>query len=49
MLALPEELARVDALLAGPMRFFAPFVAYFDPTFGDSPNLTGQRGRGTLT
>lgn len=30
---LPEELARVDALLDGP-RFFAPFVPYFDPRIG---------------
>ena len=30
---LPEELARVDALLDDPA-FFAPFVAYFDPRIG---------------
>ena len=30
---LPEELARVDALLDDPV-FFAPFVPYFDPRIG---------------
>ena len=30
---LPEELARVDALLDDP-RFFAPFVRFFDPRIG---------------
>lgn len=30
---LPDELARVDALLDDPA-FFAPFVAYFDPRMG---------------
>ena len=33
LLRLPEELARVDALLDGPA-FFAPFVSYFDPRLG---------------
>ena len=30
---LPEELARVDALLDAPA-FFAPFVPFFDPRMG---------------
>jgi IS5 family transposase len=33
LLRLPEELARVDALLDDPA-FFAPFVPFFDPRFG---------------
>jgi IS5 family transposase len=33
LLKLPEELARVDALLDDPV-FFAPFVAFFDPRVG---------------
>ena len=33
LLRLPAELARVDALLDDD-RFFAPFRAYFDLTFG---------------
>ena len=33
VLALPEELARVDALLDDPA-FFAPFVPFFDPRLG---------------
>lgn len=33
LLVLPEELARVDALLDDPV-FFAPFVPYFDPEIG---------------
>jgi IS5 family transposase len=33
VLRLPEELARVDALLDDPA-FFAPFVPYFDPQIG---------------
>jgi IS5 family transposase len=33
LLRLPEELARVDALLDDP-EFFAPFVPYFDPRIG---------------
>ena len=33
MLRLPEELARVDALLDDPV-FFAPFVPFFDPRLG---------------
>jgi transposase, IS5 family len=33
MLRLPEELARVDALLDDPA-FFAPFAALFDPLIG---------------
>lgn len=33
LLRLPEELARVDALLDDPV-FFAPFVPYFDPRIG---------------
>jgi IS5 family transposase len=32
---LPEELARVDALLDDPS-FFAPFVMFFDPRMGMS-------------
>ncbi len=32
-LRLPEELARVDALLDDPA-FFAPFVPFFDPRLG---------------
>src|SRR5246500_5963414 len=33
VLRLPEELARVDALLDDPA-FFTPFVAFFDPRMG---------------
>ena len=33
LLQLPEELARVDALLDDPV-FFAPFVPFFDPRIG---------------
>jgi IS5 family transposase len=33
VLRLPEELARVDALLDDPA-FFAPFVSFFDPRLG---------------
>src|SRR5215204_5891839 len=33
VLRLPEELARVDALLDDPV-FFAPFVPFFDPRLG---------------
>src|SRR3954464_5560826 len=33
VLRLPEELARVDALLNDPV-FFAPFVPFFDPRLG---------------
>ena len=33
LLKLPEELARVDALLDHPV-FFAPFVPFFDPRIG---------------
>ena len=33
LLRLPEELARVDALLDDPA-FFAPFVPFFDPRLG---------------
>src|SRR3954467_12005486 len=33
VLRLPEELARVDALLDDPA-FFAPFVPFFDPRLG---------------
>ena len=33
VLRLPEELARVDALLGDPA-FFAPFVPFFDPRVG---------------
>src|SRR6478752_2869133 len=33
LLRLPEELARVDALLDDPV-FFAPFVPFFDPRMG---------------
>jgi IS5 family transposase len=33
LLKLPDELARVDALLDDPV-FFTPFVAFFDPRFG---------------
>jgi transposase, IS5 family len=39
VLRLPEELARVDALLGDPA-FFAPFVPFFDPRVGrpSTPN-----------
>ncbi len=33
VLRLPEELARVDALLDDPA-FFVPFVSFFDPRVG---------------
>src|SRR3954464_3879625 len=33
LLRLPEELARVDALLDDPV-FFAPFAPFFDPRMG---------------
>ena len=33
LLKLPEELARIDALLDDPV-FFAPFVPFFDPRIG---------------
>ena len=33
LLKLPDELARVDALLDDPV-FFAPFVPFFDPRIG---------------
>jgi hypothetical protein len=33
VLRLPEELARVDAMLDDPA-FFAPFVRFFDPRLG---------------
>lgn len=33
LLVLPDELARVDALLDG-LAFFASFVPYFDPEIG---------------
>ncbi len=33
LLRLPEELARVDALLDDPV-FFAPFVPHFHPVIG---------------
>jgi len=33
LLRLPEQLARVDAMLDDPV-FFAPFVAFFDPRIG---------------
>ena len=33
VLQLPEELARLDALLDDPV-FFAPFACYFDPLIG---------------
>ena len=33
LLRLPEELARVDALLDDPA-FFAPFAPYFHPVLG---------------
>jgi len=33
LLRLPDELARVDALLDDPV-FFTPFVAFFDPRIG---------------
>ena len=33
VLQLPEELARLDALLDDPV-FFAPFARYFDPLIG---------------
>jgi hypothetical protein len=34
---LPEELARVDALLDDPA-FFAPFVPFFDPQTNTAPD-----------
>ena len=36
VLRLPEELARVDALLHDPA-FFAPFVPFFDPRSAGRP------------
>ena len=36
VLRLPEELARVDALLDDPV-FFAPFTPFFDPQLAGPP------------
>ena len=36
LLRLPEELARVDALLDDPA-FFVPFAPYFHPVLGRPP------------
>jgi transposase, IS5 family len=41
LLRLPEELARVDALLDDPA-FFAPFVPFFDPRDGSSVHTDGD-------
>jgi transposase, IS5 family len=38
VLRLPEELARVDALLDDPV-FFAPFAPFFDPVIGRPSTL----------
>ena len=38
---LPEELARVDALLDDPA-FFAPFVPFFDPRIGSAVDADGD-------
>ncbi len=50
LLRLPEELARVDALLDDPV-FFAPFAPFFDPrvprqTFWQGSFLTGLTWQG---
>ena len=37
LLRLPEELARVDALLDDPV-FFAPFAPHFHPVLGGCPD-----------
>jgi hypothetical protein len=44
VLRLPEELARVDALLDDPA-FFAPFAPFFDPPLG-RPSTPGVVGCG---
>ena len=38
---LPEELARVDALLDDPA-FFTPFVPFFDPRIGSAVDADGD-------
>jgi len=38
---LPEEFARVDALLDDPA-FFAPFVPFFDPRIGRAVHTDGD-------
>ena len=38
---LPDELARVDALLDDPA-FFAPFVPFFDPRIGSAFDADGD-------
>lgn len=40
VLRLPDELARVDALLDDPV-FFAPFTPFFDPRLGRPPHADG--------
>ena len=40
VLRLPEELARVDALLDDPV-FFAPFVPFFHPLTGPAVDADG--------
>ena len=40
VLRLPEELARVDALLDDPV-FFAPFVPFFHPVLGAAVDAGG--------
>jgi hypothetical protein len=42
-LQLPEELARVDALLDDPV-FFAPFARYFDPALAENLIRAGLSG-----
>ncbi len=43
VLRLPEELARVDALLDDPV-FFVPFVPFFDPRAADHPGPGRHHG-----
>ena len=43
-LGLPGDLAEIDALLDDE-RFFAPFRAYFDATFGRPSIWSAPRGR----
>jgi IS5 family transposase len=47
LLRLPEELARVDALLDDPV-FFAPFAPYFHPVLG-RPSTPVECLRGSRT
>ena len=46
LLALPNELARVGALLDDPV-FFAPFAPYFDARVG-RPSVPVEMGRGGM-